>query len=410
MGRRCHIYIGILSACIAAGGAPCARAESAILSNEVVHAAKVRFDRIRNRAMGYAYYLRSAYLRNAVIHNPDRQRERVRTREAIYSAALYLERALDFAPRSTFLWWEFAAINNGLGRVNKEIKAYEQLTTIEPAPELHAKLGVLYELRNEPERAVEQYYRSLAMQPDDVVLRERIADVYIDAGFKSLDRYDEELAREQFRTAMNELDTLQDQSGKARHYVKEGLLHETLGDTQAALKAYEMAIGVDPDDTDSYIKASHMHFYLGNEAERSGDMSRAVRHYSDAATVATPVIRKSRNKPKILNFTAYVMALGSTNLHLAEKLVTEALAHDESNGAYVDTLGWIYFKQGKVEQALIKVLRAWELEGDDPVIMQHLGDIYHKLGQPAKAREMWTQSLQLDADNKSILHKLKNLP
>jgi tetratricopeptide (TPR) repeat protein len=386
------------------------QADNAALSNETMRAAKVRFERIRNRAMGYAYYLRSAYLRNAVIHNPDRRRERARTREAIYSAALYLERALDFAPRSTFLWWEFAAINNGLGRVNKEIKAYERLTALDPAPELHAKLGVLYELRNEPDRAVEQYQRALAMQPDDAVLRERIADVYIDAGFKSIDRYDEELAREQFRKAMDELHILQDQSGKARHFVKEGLLYETLGNTLAALKAYEQAIDVDPDDTDSYIKASHMHFYLGKEAERSGDMTRATRHYSDAATVATPVIRKSRNKPNILNFTAYVMALGSTNLHLAEKLVTEALSLDESNGAYVDTLGWIYFKQGKVEQALKKVLRARELEGDDPVIMQHLGDIYHKLGQPAKAREMWTQSLQLDADNKSIRNKLEMLP
>jgi tetratricopeptide (TPR) repeat protein len=309
-----------------------------------------------------------------------------------------------------FLWWEFAAINNGLGRVNKEIKAYEHLSSIAPAPELNAKLGVLYELRNETDKAVSQYRQALAAQPDDPVLRERIADLYIDAGSKSAERHDQELAREQFRQAIHELQLLQKSSRKSRHFFKEGLLHEALNDTSAALKSYETAIAIDPGDIESIMKASEMHMDLGNKAEYNGDSALADEHYSDAAIIAEPVISKSLNKPEILNFTAYIMALGSTNLHLAERLITQALSLDESNGAYIDTLGWIYFKQGKFELALKNVLRARQLEGDDPVIMHHLGDIYLKLGQPTKAREMWSHSLQLDADNKSIRLKIDQLP
>ena len=184
--------------------------------------------------------------------------------------------------------------------------------------------------------------------------------------------------------------------------------------TEPTVEPFELTeakehLRIDPDDTDSVMKASEMYMSLGTIAERDGDNLLADQHYSDAATIAKPVIRKSRNKPDILNFTAYVMALGSTNLYLAERLVTQALSIDESNGAYVDTLGWIYFKQGKFDLALKKVLLARELEGDDPVIMHHLGDIYLKLGLPAKAREMWLHSLQLDADNKSIQLKLEQL-
>ena len=410
MRRRCYIYTGILAAGIAAVGAAYVYADDSPDSDPAFRDARERFDQIRGRAMGYAYYLRSAYLRNSVINNPTLRQNRSQAREAIYSAALYLERALEFAPRSKFLWWEFAAINNGLGRVNKEIKAYEQLAAIDPTPELYAKLGVLYELRNETDKAVTQYRLALTIQPDNPVLRERIADLYIDAGTRSVDRHDQELAGEQFRQAIKELRQLQACSPKARHFFKEGLLHESLKNTDAALKAYESAIELDPNDTDSIVKASEMLMSLGNKAEYDGDIILAERLYTDAAIIAEPVIKKSRNKPEILNFTAYVMALGSTNLHLAERLVTQALSLDQSNGAYVDTLGWIYFKQGKFELALKNVLRARELEGDDPVIMHHLGDIYLKLEQPVKAREMWLHSLQLDAENKSIRLKIDQLP
>ena len=89
--------------------------------------------------------------------------------------------------------------------------------------------------------------------------------------------------------------------------------------------------------------------------------------------------------------------------------VSQALIHDAGNGAYIDTLGWVYFQRGDAQRALQKVERALELEGEDAVITDHLGDIYQRLGLPDKARAMWQKSLQLDAHNKAVEQKLRLL-
>ena len=96
MRRRCYIYTVILAAAVAVTGSVCVFADDSSNNNPAVNDARLRFDQIRNRAMGYAYYLRSAYLRNSVINNPERRKQRQQAREAIYSAFLYLERALEF--------------------------------------------------------------------------------------------------------------------------------------------------------------------------------------------------------------------------------------------------------------------------------------------------------------------------
>jgi Flp pilus assembly protein TadD len=128
-----------------------------------------------------------------------------------------------------------------------------------------------------------------------------------------------------------------------------------------------------------------------------------------AAGIVTTAVTHTSHTPDLLNYTAYVLALAGENLGLAENLVQAALKHDAGNGAYVDTLGWIYFRQGKYDQALAKVERARQLEGDDPVITEHLGDIYEHLGEPCRAREMWEQSLSLDAGNVNVRKKLQRL-
>jgi len=368
-----------------------------------------RIQRIRDNAMAYAYYLRSAYLRRRVTHDFETSKATGNARINILEAALYLERALEYAPRVPYLWWEYAALNNGLGRVSKVIYAYEQLVALEPGPGLHSKLGVLYELRGEPDLAVNQYERALAYDIEDALLKERIVDVYIEAGFKAEGRGDDELSAAQFRRALEKLNALLSQTDKARLRTKEGLLHELLDDEGAALQAYSAAIKLDPDSPEPFLRASHIHYTLGDRAHRAGRAEEAQEHYGRAAGSALSVVPEKRRKPELLNYTAYVLALSGTNLDLAETLVTKAIEEDRHNGAFVDTLGWIYFRKGETEQALEKVLRARDLEGDDPVIADHLGDIYYSLGQPDKAREMWMQSLRQDARNKTVKNKLERL-
>jgi tetratricopeptide (TPR) repeat protein len=95
------------------------------------------------------------------------------------------------------------------------------------------------------------------------------------------------------------------------------------------------------------------------------------------------------------------------NLAEAEQLILRALEQDPGNGAYADSLGWVYFQQGRHEEALAELQRAASLlESPDPVVLDHLGDAHEKLGQTAEALRHWQKALQLDPENSSLAAKI----
>jgi tetratricopeptide (TPR) repeat protein len=68
----------------------------------------------------------------------------------------------------------------------------------------------------------------------------------------------------------------------------------------------------------------------------------------------------------------------------------------EDNAAFVDSLGWVLYRRGKVAEARKELERAAALpDGEDPVIWEHLGDVYRDLRMPTEARRAWERALQL---------------
>ncbi len=63
------------------------------------------------------------------------------------------------------------------------------------------------------------------------------------------------------------------------------------------------------------------------------------------------------------------------------------MALKPENGYYVDSLGWAFYKSGLLVEALTEIKRAVALVGDDPVIYEHLGEIYMKQQKLVNARE-----------------------
>jgi tetratricopeptide (TPR) repeat protein len=58
-------------------------------------------------------------------------------------------------------------------------------------------------------------------------------------------------------------------------------------------------------------------------------------------------------------------------------------------------LGWVYYKIGDVEQAIIELEKASEMVGNDPVIKEHLGDVYMQMGQYDKALAAYEEAYEL---------------
>lgn len=106
-----------------------------------------------------------------------------------------------------------------------------------------------------------------------------------------------------------------------------------------------------------------------------------------------------------LNYLGYTYLDLDRNLDEAEKLIRKAMELEPEDGYITDSLGWLYYKQGKFEKALELLTRAIELVKDDPIILEHLGDTNLKLGDPQKALEFYRRALEKKESDTAPLQK-----
>jgi tetratricopeptide (TPR) repeat protein len=78
----------------------------------------------------------------------------------------------------------------------------------------------------------------------------------------------------------------------------------------------------------------------------------------------------------------------------AQSLIERALKLDPNNYAYLDSLGWVYFKMNKLSEAEQQLLRSIQLSSKDATIHDHLGDVYFKEGKIKEAIAQWQASLK----------------
>jgi tetratricopeptide (TPR) repeat protein len=100
-------------------------------------------------------------------------------------------------------------------------------------------------------------------------------------------------------------------------------------------------------------------------------------------------------------------------------MIKRALVEDPNNGAYLDSLGWAYYKQEKLAEAEDSLRQAAVREPGDATILDHLGDVYFKRAKLDLAAAQWdhalaawhrTLPLDVEADKLSALEtKLANV-
>jgi Tfp pilus assembly protein PilF len=95
----------------------------------------------------------------------------------------------------------------------------------------------------------------------------------------------------------------------------------------------------------------------------------------------------------VLNYYGYTLADRGIRLDEATSMIQRAVQQDPDNGAYLDSLGWAYYKQNKLTEAEESLRKAVEHQMHDPTILAHLADVYAKMGQKDRAVELWERSL-----------------
>jgi len=120
------------------------------------------------------------------------------------------------------------------------------------------------------------------------------------------------------------------------------------------------------------------------------------------------VLERDPNHPDALNYIAYSLAENQIDLERALRMVEKAL--EQKPAAYIfDTLGWIHFQAGRLEPARAALERAAAGMSSDPVIWEHLGDVYRALGLREDAAQAYRHALESDPANLELQQRLKSV-
>lgn len=159
-----------------------------------------------------------------------------------------------------------------------------------------------------------------------------------------------------------------------------------------ALRIYEILFKNNPKDMDTI-------FWLGFLYDETGNRKQAVSLWENGVAI-------NGSYAPILNSLGYIYAEEGINLDKAEEMIKKALEQESENGAYLDSLGWVYFKKKdykKAQEYLTLAINAVK----DPVIYGHLGDIYAELGDIKKAVMFLKEGLNYFPEDKNLLKQLE---
>jgi len=128
------------------------------------------------------------------------------------------------------------------------------------------------------------------------------------------------------------------------------------------------------------------------------------------------VINVNPKNGMVLNYYGYMLADRGIRLEEARDLIQRALEQEPYNGAYLDSLGWAYYKENKLDQAELTLRKAVERESHDPTIREHLGDVLAKQGRMElavveweKALSEWRRALPADLEEDKVAEVEKKL-
>lgn len=181
----------------------------------------------------------------------------------------------------------------------------------------------------------------------------------------------------------------------------------TKAEILAAAGRFDEAVRECEDTLKEFPQLIHVHkvrYTLSNVYSLKGDHAKSEEQLR-------LILESDPDAPLANNNLGYQMADRNINLDEAEQLIRRAIeaerlarkdVEDEGEkAAYVDSLGWVLFRRGKLAEAREWLEKAVALPdgADDPTVWDHLGDVYAKLDLPAKASDAWRTALKLYKDD-----------
>ncbi len=274
------------------------------------------------------------------------------------------------------------------------------------------RLGTIYRDQGNNQAANETFREIVALGGDDNIERgyQQIIDTWRDAKEwqKALDTAKE---------AVQKLPSLQLRMVLAAQQADMGDADRALKDVRAMLKGGTNSnSSSNADDREVYITLAQMNTRLRRFSDAAQALDKAEqlstktedkeyvwflrgstfereKRYTEAEEQFKKVLASDPEHASALNYLGYMLADQNMKLEEALGYIKRAVDLDPANGAYLDSLGWAYFRLGKYELAEDNLMKASQKINTDPTVHDHLGDLYQKTGRLKLAATNWERAL-----------------
>ncbi|MFN2425140.1 MAG: tetratricopeptide repeat protein [Candidatus Binatia bacterium] len=329
-------------------------------------------------------------------------------------------RAIDFNPQLEQARRQIGPLEEDDPNLDAKLKKYEKLVDFAEDPLVTcAKIGLIDFQRGDYMRAITDFHIVLGARPGEDEIRYWLALAYDKVGDSD--------------GTARELAAVSPQSPRyvdSRLFLSSVL--EEKDDLDGAIAAIRQLLATDPDNADGLRRlialyreqkryadaiataqklvavdpASDGYLYgLAWLYDESGDKEKSI------ATLKK-VIEMNPQNADALNHLGYTWAERGENIDEADKLIRRALELHPDNAAIIDSLAWVYYQRGNYAQAVRELEKATASGGRDPVIVEHLGDVYLKVGREVDAERSFRDAAARTEDaeqRRSLERKIREI-
>ena len=307
----------------------------------------------------------------------------------------------------------------GQNRIDEALHEFEEVGKLEDDPsKTRFKIALIKLQRRDFDGAAVELSLLLAQQPDNAAARYYLAsayagqDKYLDAvveleKIKKGQQYYVEAKmlsayllrqQKQYQRAIHLVEeTIGEQGEDVRLLALLSSLFHDINENGKAVAVAEKIVKLEPD------KDAH-YFTLGVYLD--GDQRR-----EEALECMEKAIELNPRNANALNYLGYSLAEKGERLDEAESFIRRALEVEADNGYFVDSLGWVFYRMSRFQDALREMERAVQLVPEDAVILEHYGMVLLKLDRKEEAMTVFEKALGYapESDDKEVGGRLQSL-
>jgi tetratricopeptide (TPR) repeat protein len=254
---------------------------------------------------------------------------------------------------------------------DQAVDAYRQIIALDAqfAPRAEAQIIDTYRVGKDYAKAQQESDAALKKFPNDHTVREVHAQLLADQGKADV--------------AIAELKQSLNGKNDRETYIAIAEVYEKSHNYSEMSKALDAAEKLSQDKAD---KATIL-FMRGSMYERE-------KKYDQAEKMFRQVLETDASNASALNYLGYMLADQNVRLQEAQELINRAVRIEPNNYAFLDSLGWVYYRLNRLDEAERQLTRSLQLMSKDPTIHDHLGDVYFREGKLKEAISQWQSSLK----------------